>query len=324
MDNNRLYNNANSFFREKFGQKIIKISLDGGFTCPNRDGKLSYGGCIFCNEKGSGDFAGDRNNSIEEQFEKNKNIMNKKWKNGKYIAYFQAFTNTYAPIEYLKDLFIRASNLPDVVGISIATRPDCISEEIAIFLSELNKKTYIFIELGFQTSKNETIKLINRCYENKIFEDCVNLLNKYNIDIVCHVILGLPYENKEDMINTVKYISSFNINGIKLQLLHIIKGTMLHKLYQNKPFHILTLKEYVDIIVSCIEILPINIIVHRITGDGDKNTLIEPKWSLNKKNVLNSINKEFIKRNSYQGKFLLVIINLFNLIKYIKYFFNYK
>lgn len=301
MSNKIRYNSANRFFREKFGDKVIKVALDGGFTCPNRDGTLSYGGCIFCSEKGSGDFAGDRALDIEKQFEVSRQKMNKKWKEGKYIAYFQAFTNTYAPLEYLQKIFTKASNLTDVVGIFIATRPDCITEDIAKFLGELNKKIYVCIELGFQTSKGESIKLINRCYENEVFEDCVKMLNKYNIDIIVHTILGLPYESKQDMLNTVKYVSKFNISGIKLQLLHIIKDTALHKLYIKKPFKTLTLEEYVDIVVSCIENLPPNIVIHRITGDGDKNTLVEPKWSLNKKVVLNSINKELNIRDTYQG-----------------------
>lgn len=301
MSNKIRYNSANRFFREKFGDKVIKVALDGGFTCPNRDGTLSYGGCIFCSEKGSGDFAGDRSLDIEKQFEVSRQKMNKKWKDGKYIAYFQAFTNTYAPLEYLQKIFTKASNLPDVVGIFIATRPDCITEDIAKFLGELNKKIYVCIELGFQTSKEESIKLINRCYENEVFEDCIGMLNKYNIDIIVHTILGLPYESKQDMLNTVKYVSKFNISGIKLQLLHIIKDTALHKLYIKKPFKILTLEEYVDIVVSCIENLPTNIVIHRITGDGDKNTLVEPKWSLNKKVVLNSINRELNIRDTYQG-----------------------
>lgn len=301
MSNKIRYNSANRFFREKFGDKVIKVALDGGFTCPNRDGTLSYGGCIFCSEKGSGDFAGDRALDIEKQFEVSRQKMNKKWKEGKYIAYFQAFTNTYAPLEYLQKIFTKASNLTDVVGIFIATRPDCITEDIAKFLGELNKKIYVCIELGFQTSKGESIKLINRCYENEVFEDCVKMLNKYNIDIIVHTILGLPYESKQDMLNTVKYVSKFNISGIKLQLLHIIKNTALHKLYIKKPFKTLTLEEYVDIVVSCIENLPPNIVIHRITGDGDKNTLVEPKWSLNKKVVLNSINKELNIRDTYQG-----------------------
>ena len=301
MSNKIRYNSANSFFREKFGDKVIKVALDGGFTCPNRDGTLSYGGCIFCSEKGSGDFAGDRALDIEKQFEVSRQKMNKKWKEGKYIAYFQAFTNTYAPLEYLQKIFTKTSNLTDVVGIFIATRPDCITEDIAKFLGELNKKIYVCIELGFQTSKEESIKLINRCYENEVFEDCIGMLNKYNIDIIVHTILGLPYESKQDMLNTVKYVSKFNISGIKLQLLHIIKDTALHKLYIKKPFKTLTLEEYVDIVVSCIENLPPNIVIHRITGDGDKNTLVEPKWSLNKKVVLNSINKELNIRDTYQG-----------------------
>ncbi|MFR4985971.1 MAG: TIGR01212 family radical SAM protein [Lachnospirales bacterium] len=301
MSNKIRYNSANRFFREKFGDKVIKVALDGGFTCPNRDGTLSYGGCIFCSEKGSGDFAGDRSLDIEKQFEVSRQKMNKKWKDGKYIAYFQAFTNTYAPLEYLQKIFTKASNLLDVVGIFIATRPDCITEDIAKFLGELNKKIYVCIELGFQTSKEESIKLINRCYENEVFEDCIGMLNKYNIDIIVHTILGLPYESKQDMLNTVKYVSKFNISGIKLQLLHIIKDTALHKLYIKKPFKILTLEEYVDIVVSCIENLPTNIVIHRITGDGDKNTLVEPKWSLNKKVVLNSINRELNIRDTYQG-----------------------
>ena len=304
MSNKIRYNSANRFFREKFGDKVIKVALDGGFTCPNRDGTLSYGGCIFCSEKGSGDFAGDRSLDIEKQFEVSRQKMNKKWKDGKYIAYFQAFTNTYAPLEYLQKIFTKASNLSDVVGIFIATRPDCITEDIAKFLGELNKKIYVCIELGFQTSKEESIKLINRCYENEVFEDCIEMLNKYNIDIIVHTILGLPYESKQDMLNTVKYVSKFNISGIKLQLLHIIKDTALHKLYIKKPFKILTLEEYVDIVVSCIENLPTNIVIHRITGDGDKNILVEPKWSLNKKVVLNSINKELNTRDTYQGSLL--------------------
>lgn len=305
MDNKIRYNSANRFFREKFGQKIIKISLDGGFTCPNRDGSLSYGGCIFCSEKGSGDFAGDRNLDIKDQFNLSVKHMSKKWKEGKYIAYFQAFTNTYAPVDYLEEIFTKAINLPNVVGLFIATRPDCITEDIAKLLYKLNKQTYVCVELGFQTSKAESIKLINRCYENEVFEDCVKMLNKYSIDIIVHIILGLPYEDKKDMLNTIKYVSKFNISGIKLQLLHVIKDTPLHKLYVKRPFNILSLDEYVDIVVSCIEILPSNIIIHRITGDGDKNTLVEPKWSLNKKVVLNSINKEFIIRDTYQSKLFI-------------------
>ncbi|MFI3230378.1 MAG: TIGR01212 family radical SAM protein [bacterium] len=297
------YNSANSFFKEKFGTKIIKIPIDGGFTCPNRDGTLSSRGCIFCNEKGSGSIFLNRNYGIEEQFEYAKTILNKKWKSGKYMIYFQSFTNTYGDIEYLKDLFNRAILLPEVVAISIATRPDCLDNKIVEFLGELNKKVYVCVELGFQTSKRESIELINRCYENNVFEEAVQRLNNYNIDVICHVIFGLPNETKEDMLNTIRYITSFNISGIKLQLLHIIKNTDLHKLYINKPFNVLSLDEYVNIIVSAIEILPPNIIIHRITGDGDRESLVEPRWSLNKKKVLNSINQELKKQESYQSKY---------------------
>ncbi len=295
------YNSVSNFYKNKFGQKVIKIAVDAGFTCPNRDGKLSTKGCIFCSSKGSGDFAGDRKDSIKEQFFKMKTIMNKKWKNGKYIIYFQSFTNTYAKLSVLKKLFTEATSLPDVVGISIATRPDCIEEDLLKFLQNLN--IYVCIELGFQTSKKESIKLINRCYENIIFEKAVSLLNKYNIDCVTHVILGLPYETKKDMLNTISYISSFKISGVKLQLLHILKDASLASFYYKTKFNILTLEQYVDIVISCIEILPQDIVIHRLTGDANKQNLIEPKWSLNKKLVLNSINNEFYRRNTFQGKF---------------------
>ncbi len=304
MSEFKRYNSVNQFFREKFGKKVIKVSLNGGFTCPNRDGTKGYGGCVFCSEKGSGDFAPEKQKPIEEQFLESRQRLSKKWPDAKYIAYFQSFTNTYAPLDYLEDLFLRASKLEGVVGIAIATRPDCIDEEIVKFLAKLNKKLYVFVELGFQTSKKESIDFINRCYENKVFEDGIRLLNKYNIDTVVHTILGLPYESKEDMLNTIRYVSSFNIRGIKLQLLHILENTALAKIYKKENFKILSLEEYVDIVVSCIEILPKDIVIHRITGDGDKKILIEPKWSLNKKVVLNSINKEFLKRDSFQGKFL--------------------
>lgn len=297
------YFSASQFFKKKFGTKIIKLPIDAGFTCPNRDGTLSSSGCIFCSEKGSGDFAGEKDDEIATQINKMKEKLSHKSSSNKYMAYFQAFTNTYAPIKELREKYYSALNEENIVALSIATRPDCINEEIVKLLAELSKKVYVCVELGFQTSKAETIELINRCYENKIFENSVKLLNKYNIDIICHVILGLPYETKEDMLNTVKYVTSFNISGIKLQLLHILKNTELEKLYNEKGFKVLTLEEYVDLIVCSIEILPPNIVVHRITGDGDKNLLIEPKFSLNKRLVLNSINKELKLRDTYQGKY---------------------
>lgn len=296
------YNTANSFFKNKFGHKIIKIPLDGGFTCPNRDGKLSTKGCIFCSENGSGSIFLNRKYDINQQFQYAKSIMSNKWKDGKYMVYFQSFTNTYAEISYLENLFTSASLLPDVVAISIATRPDCIDEEIVQFLHTLNKKIYVCIELGFQTSNTKSIDLINRCYPNSVFEESMKILNKYQIDVICHTIFGLPYETKEDMLSTINYLNNYNISGIKLQLLHIIRNTPLHQLYIKNPFHILSLDEYVDIIISAIEILPPDIVIHRLTGDGDKSTLIEPIWSLNKKLVMNSINKEFSIRSTFQAK----------------------
>lgn len=302
MSDNCYYYSANKFFKEKFKSKIIKIAVDGGFTCPNRDGTLDFSGCIFCSEKGSGDFSGNRADSITKQFEYMKNKMSNKWSSGKYLIYFQAFTNTYAPIEELKRKYYEAISLKDVVGISIATRPDCINTEIAELLNEINKTKYVLVELGFQTSNEKSVQLINRRYENIVFDNAVKILKSYNIDVISHIIIGIPYENKTDIINSVKYVSDRNINGIKLQLLHVLRNTKLETMYKENPFKIFSLEEYADLIVSCIEIIPKNIVIHRITGDGSKDLLIAPLWSLNKKNVLNTINREFKLRNTYQGK----------------------
>lgn len=302
MFDNCYYYSANKFFKEKFKSKIIKIAVDGGFTCPNRDGTLDSSGCIFCSEKGSGDFSGNRADSITKQFEYMKNKMSNKWSDGKYLIYFQAFTNTYAPIEELKRKYYEAISLKDVVGISIATRPDCINTEIAELLNEINKTKYVLVELGFQTSNEKSVQLINRRYENIVFDNAVKILKSYNIDVISHIIIGIPHENKTDIINSVKYVSDRNINGIKLQLLHVLRNTKLEIMYKENPFKIFSLEEYADLIVSCIEIIPKNIVIHRITGDGSKDLLIAPLWSLNKKNVLNTINREFKLRNTYQGK----------------------
>lgn len=302
MSDNCYYYSANKFFKEKFKSKIIKIAVDGGFTCPNRDGTLDFSGCIFCSEKGSGDFSGNRADSITKQFEYMKNKMSNKWSSGKYLIYFQAFTNTYAPIEELKRKYYEAISLKDVVGISIATRPDCINTEIAELLNEINKTKYVLVELGFQTSNEKSVQLINRRYENIVFDNAVKILKSYNIDVISHIIIGIPYENKTDIINSVKYVSDRNINGIKLQLLHVLRNTKLETMYKENPFKIFSLEEYADLIVSCIEIIPKNIVIHRITGDGSKDLLIAPLWSLNKKNVLNTISREFKLRNTYQGK----------------------
>lgn len=293
---------ANDYYKKIFGEKIIKLAIDGGFTCPNRDGTLSNKGCIFCSGKGSGDFAGSRSLSIKEQYSQMREKMSEKWSKGKYMMYFQAYTNTYAPVDKLRQLYNEAIACDDVVALSIATRPDCINNDILLLLEELSKKVYICVELGLQTSKEESINIINRCYENIVYKQAIEKLNEKGIDTVTHIILGLPEENYEDMLNSVKYAVDCGTKGLKLQLLHIIKGTALYDLYKEKPFNIFTLEDYVNTVVNIIESIPQNIVIHRITGDANKAELFEPWWSLNKRKVLNSISKEFINRNSWQGK----------------------
>lgn len=284
------YYSANDFFKEKFGCKIIKIPLDGGFTCPNRDGTLDTKGCIFCSGNGSGDFAGNRNQPLSEQFNSVKNKLNKKWKKGKYIVYFQAFTNTYASTEKLEKMYREVLSFEDVVGISIATRPDCLDIEKINLLKELSKETYITVELGLQTVKTESIRFINRRYENSVYENAVCMLKGAGIDVITHIIIGLPNESENDIINTVEFSVKCGTNGVKLQLLHVLEGTRLGELYKENPFEILTLDKYCNLICNIIKKLPKNIVIHRITGDGPKKILIEPKWSADKKRVLNSLN----------------------------------
>ena len=292
---------ANDFYRERFNTKIIKLSIDGGFTCPNRDGTLSNKGCIFCSSSGSGDFAGNRQKSVTEQYYDMINKMRDKWSHGKYIIYFQAFTNTYAPIKILNELYNEALSLPDVVGLSIATRPDCINDEVLNLLEQLNKKTFIQVEIGLQSSKSESISLINRCYENDVYKKAVNDLKSIGVNVVTHIILGLPDESYNDMLNSVKYTIDCGTDGLKLQLLHILKDTNLYKYYMDKPFKIFTYDEYIKTVADIIEQIPQNTVIHRITGDAPKSILFEPWWSLNKRRVLNGISKEFIARNTYQG-----------------------
>ncbi|MNO83809.1 Ribosomal protein S12 methylthiotransferase RimO [compost metagenome] len=307
MDNklwgNKRYLSLNHFLREKFGEKIFKISLDAGFSCPNRDGKISKGGCLFCSERGSGDFAGDRNFSIENQFVDIKNMMANKWKSGKYIAYFQAYTNTYAPIDILKEKYNEALKQKDVVGLAIATRPDCLSEEVLDLLEEINKKVYVWIELGFQTVSDETAKLINRGYTLDVFEKALEDLRKRNIDVVVHTIFGLPKENKEDMLNTIRYLADKDIQGIKFHLLHLMKDTPMVKLYEKGMIEFLSKEDYIDLICQSICMLPQNVVVHRLTGDSPRELLIGPMWSLKKWEILNEIDKTMEDNDYYQGKF---------------------
>ncbi len=295
------YYSLNYFLREKFNCKVFKISLDGGFSCPNRDGTISTGGCAFCSERGSGDFAGNRCFPIKDQFKDIKKIMNKKWKDGKYIAYFQAYTNTYAPIGELKQKYEEAISEENVVGLAIATRPDCLSEEVLELLEELNKKVYTWVELGLQTSNENTAIKINRGYKLKIFEESVKNLRKRNIDVVTHVIFGLPGETKEDMLNTVKYVCDQDIQGVKYHLLHLMKNTPLVEFYNRGELKFLECEEYIDIISSAIAITRTNIVIHRLTGDAPRDLLIGPTWSLKKWEVLNAIDNTLEEKGIYQG-----------------------
>lgn len=285
------YLSFNKYLKDKFGQKVYKISLDGGFTCPNRDGKIDTRGCIFCSKGGSGDFAQNRNLSITEQIESGKKIVEKKIKSGKYIAYFQAFTNTYAPVEILRAKYSEAINHPDIVALSIATRPDCLGDDVIELLDEMNKIKPVFVELGLQTIHSDSAKYIRRGYSLEVYNEAVKKLKNIGVNIVVHIILGLPNESEEDMLESVKYVCQSQIDGIKLQLLHIIAGTDLTKDYEKGLFKTLEFDEYVELIAKCVAIIPKNIVIHRLTGDGAKKDLIAPLWSADKKRVLNAINK---------------------------------
>lgn len=285
------YLSFNKYLKDKFGQKVYKISLDGGFTCPNRDGKIDTRGCIFCSKGGSGDFAQNRDLSITEQIESGKKIVEKKIKSGKYIAYFQAFTNTYAPVEILRAKYSEAINHPDIVALSIATRPDCLGDDVIELLDEMNKIKPVFVELGLQTIHSDSAKYIRRGYSLEVYNEAVKKLKNIGVNIVVHIILGLPNESEEDMLESVKYVCQSQIDGIKLQLLHIIAGTDLAKDYEKGLFKTLEFDEYVELIAKCVAIIPKNIVIHRLTGDGAKKDLIAPLWSADKKRVLNAINK---------------------------------
>ena len=307
-------NDLNSYLKNRFGKKIYKISLDAGMTCPNRDGTIDTRGCIFCSEGGSGDFAGSCSLSITEQINTGKTLVSKKIKNedntSQYIAYFQAYTNTYAPIDRLRTIYMEAATNKDIVAISIATRPDCIDAQIMDLIYEIHQIKPVFIELGLQTSNEESASFIRRGYTNKIFEDAINLITIYNdklhssnpIHIVVHTIIGLPNEDYPVMLETIKYINQFPIHGIKLQLLHILTNTDLAKEYEKNPFKVLSLEEYTDILIKLLENLREDIVIHRMTGDGPKNILIAPEWSKNKRNVLNYINKQLTLRDTVQGR----------------------
>lgn len=285
------YYSLNNYLRDTFGCKVYKLSLDGGFTCPNRDGTIDTRGCIFCSKGGSGDFAESRLLSITKQIEQGKKRVENKIKSGKYIAYFQAFTNTYAPVEILRKKFYEAINHKNIVALSIATRPDCLGDDILALLDELNKIKPVFVELGLQTIHEKSAAYIRRGYPLSVYDNAVRKLKAIGINIVVHVILGLPNESKADMLETVKYVCNSGINGIKLQLLHILKNTDLADEYYRGNVKVLELDEYIDLVKACVAIIPKDIVIHRLTGDGAKKDLIAPLWSADKKNVLNNINK---------------------------------
>lgn len=294
------YNSLNNYLRNKFGKKVYKISIDGGFTCPNRDGKISTGGCIFCSAKGSGDFATSKSLSITQQIEQGKERVRSKTKDNSFIAYFQAFTNTYAPIDVLESKFTEAINHKNIVALSVATRPDCVDDNVLKLLEKLNKIKPVWVELGLQTIKESSVDYIRRGYENSVYVDTATKLRNIGIEVITHIILGLPNENKLDMLRSVDFACKYS-DGIKLQLLHILKGTDLLKDYENSKFNALTMEQYIDILCDAVSIIPKNVVIHRLTGDGDKKILVAPLWSGNKKVVLNTINKTFEERNIIQG-----------------------
>lgn len=298
------YYSYNFFLRNNFGEKVMKITLDGGFTCPNRDGKIAFGGCTFCSSRGSGEFSGNRLKSITEQFNEQKQMMRKKWYSNKFIAYFQAYTNTYGEVSYLKKIYDEALSQEGVVGLSIGTRPDCLSDEIIELLAYYNEKTFLTVELGLQTSNDSTGILINRGHDSKCFEEGVKKLREKNINVVTHVIFGLPHESYEDMMNTVKFANSLDIQGIKYHLLYIVKNTKLARQYMEDPsIYTLTFDNYIKILGYSLSITNPNIVIHRLTGDAKREDIIVPLWSIKKWELLNSIHRYLEENNIYQGKY---------------------
>ena len=300
-DSNKRYYTLDYFYKHIFNSKVCKVSLDGGFTCPNKDGTVGTRGCIYCSKSGSAEYAGDKKDDLVTQFNKVKDVMSRKWPNAKYIGYFQANTNTYAPVDVLKEKYETILKLDDVVGLSIATRSDAISEECLEYLSELNKKTFLTIELGLQTIHEKTSILINRCHTLENFEAMVKKLRNKNINVVVHIINGLPYETHDMMVDTVKYLSKLDIQGIKIHALSILKGTDLEKLYNETHFKVMSREEYIDTVCDQLEYLRSDIVVHRITGDPKISDLIEPKWLIKKVTIINDIDKEMKRRDTYQG-----------------------
>ena len=296
------YYSLDYYLKQTYGEKLYKIALDGGMTCPNRDGTLGARGCIFCSAGGSGDFAGDRRTSITEQIEAGKAQSIRKHNGSSYIAYFQAYTNTYAPVSYLRSVFTEAINHPDIRILSIATRPDCLNDDVLALLAELNKKKPVWVELGLQTIHEETAQFIRRGYKLPVFEDALRKLRKIGITVIVHTILCLPGESREMMLDTIRYLNTQDIQGIKLQLLHILKHTDLADYYEKHPFHLPSQEEYYELLGMCICNLRPDIVIHRLTGDGPRKLLVAPLWTGNKRQVLNGMQRYFKEQNIWQGK----------------------
>ncbi|HBW38210.1 TIGR01212 family radical SAM protein [Desulfosporosinus sp. BICA1-9] len=296
------YHTFNEHLRDKFGEKIFKVSLDAGFTCPNRDGTLGTGGCVYCSARGSGDFAGEQRLSLHEQFSEVKARMMKKWPTAKYIAYFQAYTNTYASVERLRVIYEEALAEEKVVGLSISTRPDCLPEDVLNYLEELNQRTYLWVELGLQSRHDRTMEWIGRGHDYAQFLKGLEQLQARGIRVCAHIILGLPGETKAEMMATAQVVAKLPLEGIKIHLLHVLRGTPLATIFQDEPFDLMSKEEYVALVADILEILPPEMVIHRLTGDGPPDDLIGPLWSRKKWEVLNAIDAELERRDSWQGK----------------------
>ncbi|AJD91844.1 hypothetical protein JMA_25270 [Jeotgalibacillus malaysiensis] len=298
---NKRYHTWNYHLRNHFGHKVFKVALDGGFDCPNRDGTVAHGGCTFCSAAGSGDFAGNRVDPLEVQFNEIKTRMHRKWKEGKYMAYFQAFTNTHAPVEVLREKYEKVLGFDDVVGLSIATRPDCLPDDVVDYLAELNERTYLWVELGLQTVHESTADMINRAHDFECYKEGVKKLRDRGIRVCSHIINGLPGEDRDMMMETAKAVADLDVQGIKIHLLHLLKGTPMVKQYEKGQLEFMTQEEYVELVCDQLEILPPEMIIHRITGDGPIELMVGPMWSVNKWEVLTGIDRALIERGSCQG-----------------------
>ena len=301
LDNKR-YHTLNYYLKNKFNDKVIKISLNGNFTCPNIDGTKGYGGCIYCSKSGSGEHGGNPNKDLTTQFNEVREVIEKKWSSNKYIAYFQAFTNTYAPVEYLEKIFTEALSHPGIVALSIGTRPDCLGKDVVTLLSRLNRQKPVWVELGLQTIHEKTAAYIRRGYPLSCFEDAVRRLRSEDIEVIVHTILGLPGESTQDILNTMEYLNHQDIQGIKLQLLHVLRGTDLASDYEKGLFCTYERDEYISLVISCLEHLRPDMVIHRITGDGPKDLLIAPLWASRKREVLNLLHHQMKESHNYQGR----------------------